>query len=380
MNAVMYIGMFLAGFLSLLIFTKRDRSTHDQILVAWMIINAILLFSFYYDFNYDSRQYEGLQLVGMVLPPAAAPILYFYVCSLVRSRPFRLRKYLYHFIPFVFLAGSMLYFYYNLNPEQSLVVDDGFIQIIGIDAFQMRHYGIIMAFFSFIYPVISLYLLFRHKQSLTNKFSNLQGVNMDWLRNWIILSFIGFWLSFILIWSGAFHWITFETSFKSVASLITLNIAIIGFYGLKQTSIFTDTPLVKAEETSISEDKYQRSSLTKEESKAFLEKLKSFMDSEKPYLESQLSLESLAFKLGLTKHDLSQVINEQLGINFFTFVNQYRITEFKRLIQEPKNAHLTMLGLALDSGFNSKSSFNGVFKKLEGITPSAYKNGLNQSK
>ncbi|OEK01123.1 hypothetical protein BFP97_06200 [Roseivirga sp. 4D4] len=379
MNAVMYIGIFLAGFLSLLIFAKNNRTTHDHILVAWLIISALLLFSFYYDFNYTTRKYEALQLVGMVLPPAAAPILYFYVCSLVRSRPFKLRRYWFHFIPFFFLAGSMLYFYYNLEDSQRLVVDDGFIQMYGIKAFQMRNYGMIMAFFSFLYPVLSLYSLFRHKKTLTDKFSNLSGVNMDWLRNWIILSFIGFWLSFILIWSGAFRWIEFETSFKAVASLITLNIAIIGFYGLKQTSIFTNERIQQGAQKETSENKYERSRLTKDESAEILKKVQAAMESDKPYLDSQLSLESLAFKLGLSKHDLSQVINEQLGINFFTFVNEYRISEFKQLIQQPKNAHLTILGVALESGFNSKSSFNGVFKKLEGITPGAYKNSLKQS-
>lgn len=376
MNAVMSIGMFLAGFLSLLIFTKRSRSTHDHILVAWMIINALLLFSFFYDFNYDSRAYEHIQLVGMVLPTALAPILYFYVCSLVRSEPFKLKKYLYHFIPFIILAGSMLYFYYNLAADQRLVVDDGFVQMTGIQAYQMRHYGMIMAFFSFLYPVLSLYLLFKHRKGLTDKFSNLAGVNMDWLRNWIILSFIGFWLSFGLIWSGSFQWIEFETSFRAVASLNTLNIAIIGFFGLKQTTIFTNTSLNSSPAEDQPEAKYQKSTLSEGESKSILNKLNTYMTTEKPYLDTQLSLESLAMKLGLGKHDLSQVINEQLGINFFTFVNQYRIEEFKKQIIEPKNEHLTILGVALESGFNSKSSFNGVFKKLEGLTPGAYKNSL----
>lgn len=371
--------MFLAAFLSLLIFAKRSRTTHDHILVAWLVINALLLFSYFYDFNYLTRRYEAIQLVGMVLPVAFAPILYFYVCSLVRSRPFQLGKYLYHFIPFVILSASMLYFHFNLAANQSLMVDDGFIRMSGIQAFQMKHYGLIMAFFSFLYPVVSLYLLFRHKKTLTDKFSTLQGIQMDWLRNWIILSMIGFWLSFILIWSGSFQWIEFETSFKSVASLITLNIAIIGFYGLKQTSIFTNISM-DAASTPTPESKYQRSSLTTAESTEILIKLKSFMVSEKPFLDTQLSLESLAFRIGLSKHDLSQVINEQLDINFFTFVNEYRISEFKTLIEESKNDHLTILGVAFESGFNSKSSFNGVFKKIEGITPGAYKNSLKPTK
>lgn len=376
MNALIYIGIFLAGFLSLLIMSKRDRTTHDYILISWLVTGGLLLFSFYYDFNYDSRSYEGLQLVGMVLPLAAAPILYFYVSALVRPQKFILLHYLYHFIPFVFIASSMLYYYYNLAPEQTLVVDDGFIRMSGLSVFQLRNYGMIMAFFSLLYPCLSLYLLFRHKKGLTGQFSSLKGVEMTWLRNWTILSLIGFWFSFIIIWSGSFHWIEFATSFKSVATMITLSIAIVGFYGLQQTTIFTSQRQVNDTKTPTSNSKYQNSRLSEDESVAILNKVKIYMKAEKAYLDTQLSLESLAAQLGLSKHDLSQVINERLGVNFFTFVNQYRIAEFKRLLKDEKFSHFTMLGIALESGFNSKSSFNSVFKKLEGITPGAYKNNI----
>lgn len=380
MNALIYIGIFLSGFLSLLIISKRDRTTHDYILISWLVIGGVLLFSFYYDFNYDfnydTRDYEALQLVGMVLPLVAAPILYFYVSALVRPQKFILLRYLYHFIPFIFIAGSMLYYYYNLAPGQTLVVDDGFIRMTGISAFQLRNYGMIMAFFSLLYPCLNLYLLLKHKKGLKGQFSSLKGVEMSWLRNWTILSMVGFWFSFIIIWSGSFQWIEFATSFKSVATMITLSISIVGFYGLQQTTIFTNQKQINEPKAPTSNSKYQSSRLSEDESTTILNKVKVFMESEKAYLDTQLSLESLAAQLGLSKHDLSQVINEQLEVNFFTLVNQYRIDEFKRLLKNEKFAHFTMLGIALESGFNSKSSFNSVFKKLEGITPGAYKNSL----
>ena len=380
MNALIYIGIFLSGFLSLLIFTKRDTTTHDYILVGWLLVSGLLLFSFYYDFNYTTRAYEGLQLIGMVLPLAAAPILYFYVSALVSTKRFSIKNHLYHFIPFLFIACSMLYYYYNLSSGQALRVDDGFIRMSGISAFHLRHYGMIMAFFSLLYPCLSLYLLFKHKSKLQGEFSSLKGVDMAWLRNWIILSLIGFWFSFAIIWSGSFQWIEFATSFKSVAIMITLNIGIIGFYGLKQTTIFiSHPPKPKADHfENESTPKYQNSRLDKTASSTILNKVKTHMETTKPYLDTQLSLESLALQLGLSKHDLSQVINEQMGMNFFNFVNQYRVDEFKRLLQDDKFSHFTMLGMALESGFNSKSSFNSVFKKLEGITHGAYKNSLKE--
>ena len=94
---------------------------------------------------------------------------------------------------------------------------------------------------------------------------------------------------------------------------------------------------------------------------------------------SQLSLEGLAGQVGMTKHDLSQLINDQLNTNFFGFVNDYRIEAFKERLTQKEYEHYTLLGIALETGFNSKSSFNSIFKKAEGITPSAYKKQI-QSK
>jgi AraC-like DNA-binding protein len=97
------------------------------------------------------------------------------------------------------------------------------------------------------------------------------------------------------------------------------------------------------------------------------------MVTEKPYLDANLSLPELADKLEIPSHHLSRVINEQFGVNFFDFVNQYRVEEVKSKIGNPEFENLSLLGIAFDSGFNTKSAFNRVFKKMTGFTPSEYK-------
>ena len=77
-------------------------------------------------------------------------------------------------------------------------------------------------------------------------------------------------------------------------------------------------------------------------------------------------------------HLLSQVINEQLGVNFFNFVNQYRVEEFKERLADPSNRNFSLLGIAFDSGFNSKSTFNRIFRNTTGLTPSRYRESLKQ--
>lgn len=98
-----------------------------------------------------------------------------------------------------------------------------------------------------------------------------------------------------------------------------------------------------------------------------------YFETEKPYLDEELTLIKLAAQLGVSRSSLSAAINYNLGINFITLVNNYRIEEVKRLIADPKNKDLTLLSLAPESGFPSKSSFHEIFRKMTGMTPREYR-------
>ena len=114
-------------------------------------------------------------------------------------------------------------------------------------------------------------------------------------------------------------------------------------------------------------------SLVRLQSGPILEDLKKHMDHKKPYLEPELNLEQLATQISIRPKVLSQVINESLQQNFFDFVNRYRIEEAKRLLTNPADKKITVLEVLYEVGFNSKSSFNTIFKKHTGVTPSEFK-------
>ena len=119
--------------------------------------------------------------------------------------------------------------------------------------------------------------------------------------------------------------------------------------------------------------KYAASSLPDNEKNNILQKLQQYMVKEKPYLEPELTLDKLAAQLSLKPKMLSQVINELLQQNFFEFINFYRIEEAKKLLTNPKDKKITVLEVMYQVGFNSKSSFNTLFKKSTGLTPSDFK-------
>ena len=136
------------------------------------------------------------------------------------------------------------------------------------------------------------------------------------------------------------------------------------FYkGLSQPEIFSGIE---------EKPKYVSSRLTDNEAKAFLARLTSYMEAEKPYLNPTLTLKELADKVSIPARYLSQIINEYLHKNFYDYVSQFRIEEAKRILSDP-STDKTVLEVLYQVGFNSKSSFNTAFKKFTGITPTRFR-------
>lgn len=123
--------------------------------------------------------------------------------------------------------------------------------------------------------------------------------------------------------------------------------------------------------------KYRKSGLTEQELKEISERLEESLEKEKLYKDSDISLKALAEHVGTTPNKLSEVINVTSKKNFFDHINTYRIKEIKNLLKDPESRKkYTILSLAFEAGFNSKSTFNASFKKLTGITPSEYARSL----
>ena len=118
---------------------------------------------------------------------------------------------------------------------------------------------------------------------------------------------------------------------------------------------------------------YQTSPLSEADKKVYLNKIESYMITEKPYLNPDLTLGELAKLLNIPVHYLSQILNEQLNQNFYNYINYYRIKEAMEILSDPDKKDLTILEILYHVGFNSKSVFNTAFKKQVNMTPSNFK-------
>jgi AraC-like DNA-binding protein len=225
------------------------------------------------------------------------------------------------------------------------------------------------------YLAWSVRRLILHAQSIRNEFSDIDRINLAWLRNLLL----GLCCIFLIYLGDQFF--PDLLGMNILGDLVTVIAVVLiyamGYLGLRQPAIFTwqpGSPSVGERETNeLESDKYRRSGLDQDTSLLFLEELTGYMQDNKPYLEGDLVLPQLAQRLGISANYLSQIINEQLDVNFYDFINGYRIEEAKRLIRDSGQGKTNILAIALDSGFNSKSAFYTAFKKATSMTPTEYR-------
>lgn len=118
---------------------------------------------------------------------------------------------------------------------------------------------------------------------------------------------------------------------------------------------------------------YSRSGLAKERAGIISQRLDAYMQAEKPYLDAELTIDTLAKKIAVPRRHLTQVLSERHEKNFFLFVNEFRIQAVKDALKSPESTGRTLLEIAYASGFNSKSTFNTAFKQNTGLTPSQFR-------
>ena len=197
--------------------------------------------------------------------------------------------------------------------------------------------------------------------------NKLVSANQKKWLNWLTLSYFGYVLSFSSYFVLQFYGYIEIGYDYFIGYAMIFFIGIVSYFGFLQPEIFNGLPVEKI----IPFVKYKKTGLTKNHSKELKFRLENFMHNEKPFLNNELRLDDLASKLNLSRHHMSQVINEHFDRSFFDFINKYRIDEAKKMLSE--NDEFTITDVLYSSGFNNRVSFYKAFKKFNGITPTEFK-------
>mgnify|MGYP000113413317 CR=1 FL=1 len=222
-----------------------------------------------------------------------------------------------------------------------------------------------------------LKLLNNHKLEVRDFYSDLENKTLSWIKN-IVYIFLYFHVLWILEDIISFQNEEWASPFAAVSVILTFFMVYwIGYNGFSQAEIFKSKLFVATENATEDSTVFNQTPSTQEFGQ--FKDIKNQIISEKLFTDVNLNLRSLAEKLQMNEKQLSKLINQQTKSNFYHFINGYRISEFKELLKSPKAQQLSILGLAQEAGFSSKSTFYTAFKTIEGTTPKQYELSLKAS-
>ena len=348
-----------------LLTTKGGHQVANRLLAALtltisiVVSGAVLLTSNYvFVFPHLSRLHQPFVFL-------AGPLLFFYIRELIsREKKFEKKDFL-HFIPFAVCLIYLLPYYFQSRTEKIKILSLEYIQ----ESFGQWYY-IRSALFitqTLVYLILIVFTIIKYSRGTKERNSKRDRAILFEVRFFVIASTV--------LWVGAI--LRYVTNLSGTNLLVPLGASLL-IYAMGYLKMRRPEPQTSGKEPSVK--KYEKSTLTPERSERNLDKLINFMNKEKPYTDGNLTIQKLAEQLSMPAPHLSQTINERLGQTFSDFINSYRVEEAKRKLLDPALQHLSVLGIAEEVGFNSKSSFNSVFKKHTNMTPSEFRNAIKDSK
>jgi AraC-like DNA-binding protein len=394
---VLSILLLLGGFSGmvfaiLLIQPRKKNREANRYFAAIMAVTSVFLLNQFLVETHLMYQVPALLGSTNFAEVLFAPCLYLYVRTMTQPKVEGQRSFL-HFVPSFFCAILLMPFYFLKSEEKILIANSNYIEWPGVLEYTFPIYMVIVSIQFLIYLGCSFYMLFKHTKTIKHFFSYNQDITLAWLRNFLLynLALLMFFIYFYTAYTQS------DSNIKPAMDwFFGLNVFFVfylGFKALKQRRIFKHHNIIEennqdynsVEETFTqitqikNKKKYKKSALTLEMSESILKRLNDTMKHDKPYLDSNLTLPKLAKMVATSSNYLSQVINEQMGMKFFDFVNSFRITMAKDLIINPLPHTKTILDIAMESAFNSKSAFYSAFKKQVGVTPAQFKKHILDS-
>lgn len=348
---------FLLGFL-LLAHSRKVNPIANRYLGLFVLTLGLAIIEiplFYQKIHIKHPNF--FEMIGLIRF-LTAPFLY---CSILYFTSFSKKfekKNLLHCLPFlIFLIFRFPFFVTGKNIEFSYEV--------GRVVFFILQTALPLQ--AIIYWCLSFRRLQKHIKNIHQISSSTEQIDLSWLKYFLLI------LVFIIIAWLNLVFFNLNSLIELTPFIYLLSVFFLAYFSLQQKEIFDFSKSELNDLSAIKEGKKETQKRVSESRMIELnEKLQMLIDLEKVYLENDLSLPKLAKRMNASCNEVSFVINELHSDNFYNFINKYRVEEAKILLVSEKYNQLNILGIAYESGFNSKTTFNTTFKKHTGFSPTEF--------
>ncbi len=371
-GTICLVGAIQSVFLFFVLLFKKNNRKANRYLSIIMALTAIDMLELYLGARGYIEPARPYQLSIIPYSFMFGPSIYLYFALLTARIKTISKKHLFIFAPFVIAltVNIILQFGFDSNHLPGYVI-----------YLNLAINGGGLIFESLLYA-LSLYALQKYINRLKEYFSAIDAMKLSLFRGALVV--------LIMIVIFIFLPFTREGHVRQGYDILDVIAILFGlvlgfgmaFFAAVQPEILNRVRLIdKAvpQDEPASSPRYEKLRLPASKEENYVKKLRNYMSENKPFLNEELTLQDLADEISLSTHHLSMILNIHFKQNFFNFINSYRVDEVKQKLSDPNYKNQNILTIALNAGFNSKSTFNTMFKKFTGKTPKEFRTGLSAS-
>ncbi|MEZ4917928.1 MAG: helix-turn-helix domain-containing protein [Saprospiraceae bacterium] len=353
---VVLLGAVIAQgiFASLALLFQQHNRRANRLLSLLVLGFSLWLCDLFFRTAQVYQQDPNYYFLPIYFSLAFGPLVYFYTRALTENAFVFKRQHLLHFIP-VFIQVSLYVF---LQVKNYSFRRWFWLEVHKPYTYDLEFYLSLLSLL--VYLFIAIRRVFEYQQWINNQYSEISKIRLNWLK--LVLGLL---LSITILWLIDAFLRAQQFYPEQPLSAIAMGVSVLLLAGggllqidLKGKGMSAPEPIAHPDPETIDP--------------MLLDRIVTEMENQKYYLNQELSLDAFSRALGIPARQVSLHINQGLGLPFIDFVNTYRVEAVKRHIQSNDLPHLSLLGIAFEAGFNSKSTFNRVFKNAAGISPSEY--------